>query len=184
LTVWGDRTGTFGVGITGAGTIAAVYAEALGEIEGTRLVAVSSTCEATDRKLADAHGADWHGELGELLARRDVDAVILCTPSGLHAAEAVAAHTHKHVIAEKPMATTLGDADRMIRACRKAGVTLSVILQYRFNRDALRLKRAVEPRCSAVPCWGTPSSTGTVRRRTTRRVTAGAAPGFSTVAAP
>ena len=49
---------TFGVGITGAGTIAAVHAEALGEIEGARLVAVTSTREATGRKLADAHGAE------------------------------------------------------------------------------------------------------------------------------
>jgi UDP-N-acetyl-2-amino-2-deoxyglucuronate dehydrogenase len=84
-----------------------------------------------------------------------VDAVILCTPSGLHAAEAVAAaHAGKHVIAEKPMATTLADADRMIRACRNAGVTLSVILQYRFNRDALRLKRAVEAGLFGRPVLG------------------------------
>lgn len=136
---------TFGVGITGAGTIGTVHAEALSKIEGARLVAVTSTREATGRQLADAHGAEWHAELGELLARPDVDAVILGTPSGLHAAEAVAAaRARKHVITEKPMATTLADADRMIRACQNAGVTLSVILQYRFNRDVLHLKRAVE----------------------------------------
>ena len=155
MTVRGDRIETFGVGITGAGTIAAIHAEALGEIEGARLVAVTSMREATGRKLADAYGAEWHAELGELLARPDVDAVILCTPSGLHAAEAVAAaHARKHVIAEKPMATTLADADRMIRACRNAGVTLSVILQYRYNRDALRLKRAVEAGLFGCPVLG------------------------------
>ena len=146
---------TFGVGITGAGTIAAVHAEALGEVEGARLVALTSRREATGRKLADTHGAEWHAELGELLARPDVDAVILCTPSGLHAGEAVAAaHARKHVISEKPMATTLEDADRMIRACRNAGVTLSVIFQYRYNRDALRLKRAVEAGLLGRPVLG------------------------------
>ena len=146
---------TFGVGITGAGTIAAVHAEALGEIEGARLVALTSMREATGRKLADAHGAEWHAELGELLARPDVDVVILCTPSGLHGREAVAAaHASKHVISEKPMATTLADADRMILACRNAGVTLSVIFQYRFNRDALRLKRAVEAGLLGHPVLG------------------------------
>jgi UDP-N-acetyl-2-amino-2-deoxyglucuronate dehydrogenase len=155
LTVRGDRTETFGIGITGAGIIAAVHAEALGEIEGARLVALTSRREASGRKLADAHGAEWHAELGELLARPDVDAVILCTPSGLHADEAVAsAHASKHVISEKPMATTLADADRMIRACRNAGVTLSVIFQYRFNRDALRLKRAVEAGLFGRPVLG------------------------------
>ncbi len=146
---------TFGVGITGAGTIGAVHAEALSKIEGARLVAVTSTREATGRQLADAHGAGWHADLRELLARPDVDAVILCTPSGLHAAETVAAaRARKHVITEKPMATTLADADRMIRACHKAGVTLSVILQYRFNRDVLRLKRAVEAGLVGRPVLG------------------------------
>jgi predicted dehydrogenase len=52
------------------------------------------------------------------------------------------------------MATTLADADRMIRACRNAGVTLSVIFQYRFNRDALRLKRAVEAGLFGRPVLG------------------------------
>jgi UDP-N-acetyl-2-amino-2-deoxyglucuronate dehydrogenase len=146
---------TFGVGITGAGTIAAVHAEALGEVEGARLVALTSRREATGRRLADAHGAEWHPDLGELLARPDVDAVILCTPSGVHGAEAVAAaHARKHVISEKPMATTLADADRMIRACRDAGVTLSVIFQHRFDRDALRLKRAVEAGLFGRPVLG------------------------------
>jgi UDP-N-acetyl-2-amino-2-deoxyglucuronate dehydrogenase len=60
---------TFGVGITGAGTIAAVHAEVLDEIEGARLVAVTSTREDTGRKLADAHRAEWYAELGGLLAR-------------------------------------------------------------------------------------------------------------------
>jgi UDP-N-acetyl-2-amino-2-deoxyglucuronate dehydrogenase len=115
------------------------------------LVALTSRREATGRRLADAHDAEWHADLGEPLARPDVDAVILCTPSRLHGA---AAHARKHVISEKPMATTLADADRMIRACRNAGVTLSVIFQYRFNRDALRLKRAVEAGLFGRPVLG------------------------------
>jgi UDP-N-acetyl-2-amino-2-deoxyglucuronate dehydrogenase len=136
---------TFGVGISGAGMISAVHAEALGELRDARLVAVAAARQVTGRKLAETHGAEWHAELEGLLARPDVDVVILCTPSGLHPGQAVAAaRAGKHVVTEKPMATTLEGADRMIRACREAGVTLSVIFQYRFNRDALRLKRAVE----------------------------------------
>ena len=136
---------TFGVGISGAGMIGAVHAEALEELEDARLVAVAAAREVTGRKLAEAHGAEWHARFGELLARPDVDVVILCTPSGSHPEGAVAAaHAGKHVITEKPMAITLEGADRMIRACREAGVTLSVIFQYRYNRDAMRLKRAVE----------------------------------------
>src|SRR5215211_2079951 len=135
---------TFGVGIAGAGTIGAVHAGALDELPGTRLVAVAEAREVTGRNLAEAHGAEWHADLGELLAREDVDVVVLCTPSGLHPDEAVAAaRAGKHVITEKPMAITLDGVDRMIGACREASVTLSVIFQYRFNRDALRVKRAL-----------------------------------------
>jgi predicted dehydrogenase len=96
-----------------------------------------------------------------LLARDDVDVVVLCTPSGMHPDEAVAAaRAGKHVITEKPMAITLDGVDRMIWACRGAGVTLSVIFQYRFNRDALRMKRALEAGlfgrpvlCNALVHW-------------------------------
>jgi predicted dehydrogenase len=146
---------TIGVGIAGAGTIGAVHARALDGLEGVNLVAVSESREATGRALAEAHGANWHAELEELIARSDVDVVLLCTPSGLHAEGAVAAAlAGKHVITEKPMATTLDDADRMIGACREAGVALAVIFQYRFNRDALRLKRAVEAGLLGRPVFG------------------------------
>jgi UDP-N-acetyl-2-amino-2-deoxyglucuronate dehydrogenase len=146
---------TFGVGIVGAGTIGAVHAGALGGLQDAKLVAVAEASEVSGRKLAEAHGAEWHAELEELLSRPDVDVVVICTPSGLHPDQAVAAaRAGKHVITEKPMATTLEGADRMIRACREAGVSLSVIFQYRFNRDALRLKRAVEAGLFGRPVLG------------------------------
>ena len=147
-----------GVGTAGAGTIGAVHAAAIRDLQGVRLVAVGETREGTGRELAEAHGAGWHPDIQGLIARADVDVVLLCTPSGLHAEGAVtAARAGKHVIAEKPMATTLEDADRMIRACREANVTLSVIFQYRFNRDALRLKRAVDAGLLGRPVLGNAS---------------------------
>ena len=55
-----------------------------------------------------------------LLDRSDVDAVCLCTPSGLHAEQTLAAaRAGKHVLVEKPMALRLADADAMIAACRE-----------------------------------------------------------------
>jgi UDP-N-acetyl-2-amino-2-deoxyglucuronate dehydrogenase len=146
---------TFGVGIAGAGMISGVHAEVLREIEDATLVAISEAREATGRKLAETYGVEWYARLDDMLLRPDVDVVILCTPSGLHPEQAVAAaRAGKHVITEKPMAVTLEGADRMIRACREAGVTLSVIFQYRYNRDALRLKRAVEAGLFGVPVLG------------------------------
>ena len=60
----------------------------------------------------------------EFLKRPDVDVVCLATPSGQHAAQAIAAaEAGKHVLVEKPLALSLADADAMIAACDKAGYT-------------------------------------------------------------
>ena len=145
----------FGVGIVGAGMIGTVHARELGGVEGAELVAIAEPREGAGRELAEAHGVAWHPNEQDLLAREDVDVVILCMPSGLHPDGAVAAaRAGKHVITEKPMAITLEGADRMVEACREAGVTLSVIFQYRFNRDALRLKRAIDAGLFGRPVLG------------------------------
>jgi predicted dehydrogenase len=74
-----------------------------------------------------------------------VDAVCICTPSGQHAAQAIAAaRAGKHVLVEKPMALSLGDADAMIAACRAAGVYLGVALQRRIDPIFLGVKAAIE----------------------------------------
>lgn len=145
----------FGVGIIGAGTISTVHARAIERIETTRLTAVAEPREDAGRELAGEYGAEWHADPSALLGREDVDVVVLCTPSGLHADQAVAAaEAGKHVITEKPMAITLESIDRMILACREAGVSLSVIFQYRFNREALRLKRALDAGLFGRPVIG------------------------------
>lgn len=65
----------------------------------------------------------------------DVDAVYICLPNRLHAEFTVrAAEAGKHVIVEKPMATNIEDAQRMIAACESAGVKLAVGYRLRFNR--------------------------------------------------
>ncbi len=135
----------FGVGLVGAGTISANHVAALRTVPEARLVAVAEPREEAGRTLAEENGATWYPEIDGLLARSGADVIILGTPSGMHPDQAtLAAQAGKHVITEKPMAITLDGADRMIAACRDAGVTLSCIFQNRFTRDAVRLKRAVE----------------------------------------
>jgi predicted dehydrogenase len=135
----------FGVGLVGAGTISANHVRALEDIPDARLVAVAEPREEAGRALAATQGAAWYPDLESMLERPDLHVVILGTPSGMHPEQAnLAARAGRHVITEKPMAITLEGADRMIASAREAGVTLSVIFQNRFHRDALRLKRAVE----------------------------------------
>ena len=147
--------GRFGVGVVGAGTIGKLHAEAIAGLDGARVVAVAEPREEAGRELAGRHRAAWHATLEALLARPDVDIVVLATPSGLHPEQAVlAAAAGKHVITEKPMAITADGIERMIGACRAAGVTLSVIFQTRFTPDTLRLKRALDAGLLGRPVVG------------------------------
>src|SRR4051812_27625457 len=104
--------------LIGCGTIAVTHAEALAALpqgEG-QLVACSDINEDAARAFADRHGLralDFHS----LLKDPDIDAVTICTPSGLHAELGSAClHAGKHVIVEKPMDVSLAACDRLLRA--------------------------------------------------------------------
>ncbi|MDQ3854936.1 MAG: Gfo/Idh/MocA family oxidoreductase [Chloroflexota bacterium] len=145
----------FNVGIVGAGVIGELHARAIQRLDSARVVAICEPREDAGRKLASEHEAQWYPGLEELLDRPDLDVVILGTPSGLHPDQAImAAQAGKHVISEKPMAVSLEGADRMIAAAREAGTQLAVIFQNRYNRDALKLKRAAEAGLFGRPVLG------------------------------
>jgi predicted dehydrogenase len=145
----------WGIGISGAGVIGKLHARALRQVGGVRLRAVTDPAEGAGRALAEATGATWHADYQAMLARPDVDVVILGTPSGLHAEQAcLAARAGKHIVTEKPMATALPAVDQMIAAAREAGVTLAVIFQNRFSRETLLLKRAIDAGLLGRPILG------------------------------
>ena len=80
-----------------------------------------------------------------MLSAGVADVVALCTPSGLHSAQAIeAAHAGCHVITEKPMATRWADGVEMVRECDRSGVRLFVVKQNRRNATLQLLRRAVE----------------------------------------
>ena len=80
-----------------------------------------------------------------MLESEKIDVIALCTPSGIHADQAVIAADHGvNVITEKPMATRWQDGVRMVKACDNAGVYLFVVKQNRRNSTLQLLKRAVE----------------------------------------
>jgi UDP-N-acetyl-2-amino-2-deoxyglucuronate dehydrogenase len=107
-----------------------------------------SVCDI-DAKALDAAakttGAKPYSSLGSMLTKTDADVVVLTTPSGLHAEQAIkVAASGRHVMTEKPMATKWADGLRMVKACDDAGVRLFVVKQNRKNATLQLLKRAVE----------------------------------------
>jgi predicted dehydrogenase len=118
-----------GWGLVGCGDIAARrVAAALGQVEGSALVAVARARAALAAEFAARHGARrWHADWRDVLEDAEVDAVYLATPVRLHAEQAVAAaEAGKHVLCEKPMALRPADCERMIAAARAHGVRLGV----------------------------------------------------------
>src|SRR5689334_18814246 len=134
-------------GLLGCGRIAKRHSDLLGgnHIDGAMLAAVCDPIRPRADAIATKFAVGAHYDIGSFLARRDIDAVSVLTPSGLHPQHVIAcAKAGKHVIVEKPMALRLQDADDMIRACDEAGVKLFIVKQNRFNVPVVKAREALE----------------------------------------
>src|SRR3954454_17834929 len=132
--------------LVGCGRISANHFNAIEKhADRAELVGVCDIDPLALRKAQDQTGAPGFRSLDALLAGTQADVVILSTPSGLHADQAVqVAEAGRHVMTEEPMATRWQDAKRMVHACDLAGVHLFVVKQNRRNATLQLLKRAVE----------------------------------------
>ncbi|MGE0759121.1 MAG: Gfo/Idh/MocA family protein [Pirellulaceae bacterium] len=135
---------TVGVGIVGSGFMGLTYSEVVARhAQGARLAAVAGGRRAA--QLASDYGVPHAATVAELVARADVDAVVLATPDqDRPALTRLAAQAGKHVLAEKPMAPTVAECDQMIRDCQAAGVNLAVVKTERFRKITLRAKQLID----------------------------------------
>lgn len=132
-------------GIIGCGMIAQFHARSIAEIEGAELVAAFDAVPAGADRFAQQHGVKAYYDLDEMLASPDVDVVSICTPSGLHTAQAISAmKAGKHVVCEKPMSLTLAEADELIATEKETGAKVCIISQYRFAASTQEVKRAID----------------------------------------
>ncbi len=137
--------GRVGFGIIGCGNIGPVHAEAISQIKGARLVAVSDIDETRAQLLAQRHGAQACTDYTALLERDDIQAISLCVPSGMRVelAEKCAA-AGKHILAEKPLEISTKRIDRLVATAAKHKVLLGGVFQSRFSDGALRIQQAVQ----------------------------------------
>ena len=131
------------IGIVGSG-IGKVHAEAYKTLP--ELFTVAALCDldrARAQGLADSIGGVEviTDSLAALCARKDIDIVDICTPSGLHAPQALEAlAAGKHVICEKPVAGSLREVDELIKAEKRSGKRLMPIFQNRFSSGARKVR--------------------------------------------
>jgi predicted dehydrogenase len=131
-------------GLLGSGNMAAVYAEALAtQVSGGRFVAVAGGGRAA--ALAREYGAEAEASIDDLLARDDIAVAVIATPHSTHLPLAVAAaEAGKHVYLEKPMALDVAECDRIIEACTRASVKLTVAKQTRHGDPEMRAKQLID----------------------------------------
>jgi predicted dehydrogenase len=129
------------VALLGCGWIQDLHARAVRELGG-EVVVVANHRRETASAFAERHGigrvtTDW----ASVATARDVEAVVIGTPNALHAPQAVAMlDAGKHVLVEKPMATSVAACDEMVAASERSGTALMVAHCWRFHADVRALR--------------------------------------------
>jgi predicted dehydrogenase len=135
------------VGIVGAGRQGWRRARAIESFPDDRLVAVADRDAAAAQRLADAYAAAIHDDWLALVARPDVEAVLVCTPPDSHAEIAIAAlERGRHVLVEKPLARSVAEAEPIVTAAQAAfarGVVCAVGFNYRHHPAIQQARRWV-----------------------------------------
>jgi UDP-N-acetyl-2-amino-2-deoxyglucuronate dehydrogenase len=132
--------------LVGCGRISANHFDSIeAHAAEAELVAVADVDPAALQRAMARTRVPGFPSLEALLEGSTPDIVVLATPSGLHASQAIrVAGAGRHVMSEKPMATRWEDGKAMVEACDRAGVQLFVVKQNRLNPTLQLVKRAVE----------------------------------------
>jgi predicted dehydrogenase len=134
------------VGLIGSQFISTIHAEALRQVAAAELFAAASPNEQRVAAFAERFDIPHHfTDYGKLLAMDELDLVVVGVPNDLHCEVAVAAAAAgKHIVMEKPLCLNLQEADRMIAACRAAGVKLMYAEELCFAPKYVRLKQLLD----------------------------------------
>jgi UDP-N-acetyl-2-amino-2-deoxyglucuronate dehydrogenase len=133
------------IGLIGGGNITETHARAALALPGIEIAAIYGTNSGKVARLCGKYGGKPYSDLAQFLAHRPMDLVAIGSPSGLHAAQGIAAAEHGlHVLTEKPIDISTERADALIAATEESGVKLGVFFQDRCKPDILRVKQAVD----------------------------------------
>ena len=134
-----------GLGVIGLGVFGQNHVRVYAEHPFGELVAVCDIKEDLMRTTAERYGVKGYMDYREMLRDPRVEAVSVVTPDFLHRDPVIeAAEAGKHILCEKPLATTVEDAEEMVRAAEKAGVTLMVDFHNRWNPPFALTKEAAD----------------------------------------
>jgi predicted dehydrogenase len=140
-------SGLIGVGIVGYGLAGRrFHAPFIEAADGLRLAAIATSDDERRRRAASEHpDAAIVGSVDELLARSDVELVVVASPNRSHAPVGIRAlEAGRHVVVDKPIAMDVPDAERLIEAADRAGRVLSVFQNRRWDGDFLTIRGLID----------------------------------------
>lgn len=118
------------------------HADAYSSIEGAKIIGFADVDRSKSAALASKFGCEDFASADALIRDDRVEAISICTPNALHTDYAIAsAEAGKHILVEKPLATTVADCERISRAVEKAGVTAMAGHTHRFYSSNRAVKK-------------------------------------------
>ena len=136
------NVGVAGLGKSGWGIHICMLRKVLNKYN---IVAVSDPDKKRQKEAADEFNCKTYFKFGDLIKDTDVELVIVATPSHLHTDCSIKAlKAGKHVVCEKPMATSLADADKMLKVAKKTGMILAPFQNRRYTPDFLKIKKIID----------------------------------------
>jgi predicted dehydrogenase len=163
-----------GIGIIGAGFMGMLHARAFSQLPDARVVAAADPVVKERPRLPGMkEPLDLYADHRDLLRRSDIQAVVVASPEKAHRrAVEDAAAAGKHILLEKPIATTLGDADAIIQAARHGKVKLMMAHILRYDVRYAQVKSAIEQGVIGRPlaCYARRNASVTEARRLAGRV--------------
>lgn len=139
------RTKIHQIGIIGLGVMGLRHVDTVKRSPRARLIAVSDIDEELTRRSASSYCCKGYIDYRTMLEEADIDSVIICTPDHLHVQPTLDSFAaQKHVLLEKPIATTLEDADRIIEAANRASTTFTVGHCLRFDAKYVAIKERID----------------------------------------
>ena len=163
-----------GIGVIGAGFMGMLHARAFSQLPDARVVAVSDPALKEGPRLPGrGEPLELYADHTELLRRKDIQAVVIASPEKVHR-QAVedAAAAGIHVLLEKPIATTLADADAIIRASHRGAAKLMMAHILRYDVRYAQVKSAIQRGVIGKPrvCYARRNATIAEARRLGGRV--------------
>ena len=130
------------VGIVGAGDIASFHAEVYSSLSNTKIIAVADPDIVKGRQFTSKYGGKAYSSLEEVLDSESIDIIDICSPDYLHIEHTtLALKEGKHVLCEKPLATSVEEAKEMVAVSKGTGTHLAVGMVRRLSWSSQLLKK-------------------------------------------